>query len=80
MHAFFLGTDLQAGIRCVAVFVFANGFLLILLFANIFHKIWLGLQGKPLACEVNNLPENNANLPARATLDNRKNIKIRKYI
>lgn len=79
VHAYYLGSDLQEGI-VRSIFVFANGFLLILLFANIFHKIWLGLQGKPLACEVNNLPENNANLPARATLDNRKNIKIRKYI
>jgi methionine sulfoxide reductase heme-binding subunit len=76
IHALYLGTDLKSGILC-EIFIWSNGILILLLFFNMAHRIWLGAKNQPIICEN---PNNNENLPGRATLDKQKKIRVNKYI
>lgn len=60
VHAYYLGSDLKEG-PLRNIFVFANVFLLILLLWNLVNRIWSGLQGRPVVCEIENLPSNDEN-------------------
>lgn len=58
VHALYLGTDLKSGLLR-EVFVWVNGLLIILLFFNMIHRIWMRSKNMPINCEV---PNNNENL------------------
>jgi len=61
VHALQLGSDLKGGLLRI-IFIVANGLLLALLLFNLLHKIWAGIKGKPVACEIENSPMSNENL------------------
>src|SRR4030042_1549079 len=51
IHALYLGTDLKSGLLR-GIFIWANGFLILLLFFNLFYRIWKKLKGQPASCET----------------------------
>jgi predicted ferric reductase len=58
IHAFYLGTDLKSGLLR-QVFIWANGFLILLLIFNMIHRIWSRSKKRLINYEV---PNTNADL------------------
>jgi predicted ferric reductase len=57
IHALYLGTDLKSGVLR-DVFIWANGILVLLLFFNMFHRIWAKIRNRPITCETSSNNEN----------------------
>jgi predicted ferric reductase len=51
IHAFYLGTDLKSGLLR-QIFVWANGFLILLLAYNMFYRIWSKIKKREVECEI----------------------------
>lgn len=51
VHALYLGTDLRTGILR-EIFVWSNGFLILLLFINLIYRLRLALKKENAKCEV----------------------------
>jgi methionine sulfoxide reductase heme-binding subunit len=49
IHALYLGTDLKSGLLR-EIFVWANGFLILLLVYNMFYRIWSRMKNKNIQC------------------------------
>lgn len=60
IHALYLGTDLKSGLLR-EIFIWANGFLVILLIFHIIHRVWSRAKNMPINCDV---PNENENLPS----------------
>ena len=60
IHAYYIGTDLKAGLLR-QIFIWANGVLLFLLFCSLFYRIWLRVKKREVSCEIN-LNDQNENL------------------
>jgi len=57
IHAFYLGTDLKTGLLR-EIFIWANGFLILLLLLNMINRIWSRAKNIPIICENPILNEN----------------------
>jgi predicted ferric reductase len=57
IHALNLGTDLKSGLLR-EIFIWANGFLILLLLSNMIHRIWSRIKNRPITCETPNANEN----------------------
>jgi methionine sulfoxide reductase heme-binding subunit len=49
IHALYLGSDLKSGLFR-EIFIWANGFLVLLLVYNMFYRIWLRIKNKNIQC------------------------------
>lgn len=57
IHALYLGTDLKSGLLR-EIFIWANGFLILLLLLNMINRIWSRIKNRPIICENPILNEN----------------------
>lgn len=57
IHALYLGTDLKSGLLR-EIFIWANGFLFLLLAYNMFYRICSKMKNQPVICEIPNPNEN----------------------
>lgn len=57
IHALYLGTDLKSG-SLREIFIWANGFLILLLFTNLIYRIWSKIKSRQISCEISNVDEN----------------------
>ena len=51
IHAFYIGTDLKSG-PLRETFIWANGFLILLLAYNMFYRIWSKIKKREIVCEI----------------------------